>query len=260
MHRIRIQLNATTMVAIVALVFAMTGGAFAVTGHSAAKKNAKSKVVITNTKQISPKVLVQLKGAKGAPGATGASGAAGPQGPAGAQGPTGAAGKEGPAGPKGETGAPGKDGTNGTTGFTAKLPTGSAETGDWAIAGEASVANEQYVSPISFPIPLETAPTAHFVSEEEIEKREEGKSEAEGAAPAACPGSKATPAAEEGSLCVYSGPVENATYFLFFGVHVIFSNPQGSINTAGTSGTIVTAGSEAAGPVLRTGTWAVTAG
>ncbi|MGH2879601.1 MAG: hypothetical protein ACRDK4_08360, partial [Solirubrobacteraceae bacterium] len=52
-----------------ALVFAMTGGAY-----------AAKKYLITNTKQISPKVLKQLKGAKGP------AGPAGPEGKAGAPG------------------------------------------------------------------------------------------------------------------------------------------------------------------------------
>ncbi|HTD58778.1 MAG TPA: hypothetical protein VK672_07775 [Solirubrobacteraceae bacterium] len=61
-----------------ALVFAMTGGAY-----------AANKYPITSTKQISPKVLKALKGAtgkNGANGANGATGATGPGGPAGANG------------------------------------------------------------------------------------------------------------------------------------------------------------------------------
>jgi hypothetical protein len=74
-----------------ALVFAMSGGAF-----------AASHYLISSTKQISPKVLKKLKGNRGktgvtgAPGATGATGAIGATGAGGA---TGASGKEGPRGP-----------------------------------------------------------------------------------------------------------------------------------------------------------------
>ncbi len=69
-----------------ALVFAMSGGAYAAKHY-----------VIASTKQINPKVLKQLQGKTG---------------PAGATGPAGTAGKEGPAG---------KAGTNGTNGKSVVL-------------------------------------------------------------------------------------------------------------------------------------------
>jgi hypothetical protein len=85
----------------VALVFAMSGGAY-----------AASKYVITSTKQISPKVLKSLKGANGKNGAPGAVGLAGPAGVAGKEGPVG---KEGAAGKDGVAGASGKDGVSVTS-------------------------------------------------------------------------------------------------------------------------------------------------
>lgn len=69
------------VVATLALVFAMSGGAL-----------AASKYLISSTKQISPKVLKQLKGNAGPTGSTG---------------PAGPAGKEGAAGKEGKAGAPG---------------------------------------------------------------------------------------------------------------------------------------------------------
>jgi hypothetical protein len=78
-----------------ALVFAMSGGAY-----------AAKKYLITSTKQISPKVLAQLKSTKGA-------GQAGPQGPQGAPGTNGTNGKDGTQGPKGEPGTPGTPGKDG---------------------------------------------------------------------------------------------------------------------------------------------------
>ena len=86
----------------VAAVFAMTGGAY-----------AAGKYVITSTKQISPKVLKQLKGKTGAAGPTGATGPAGPAGPTGPAGASGSAGEKGAAG---EPGAPGEKGPQGATG------------------------------------------------------------------------------------------------------------------------------------------------
>ena len=88
--RIRKRVTYTNVAMTLALVFAMSGGAY-----------AASRYVITSTKQISPKVLKALAGKPGNSGAPGATG------PTGSQGPTG---PQGPAGQKGETG------TNGTNG------------------------------------------------------------------------------------------------------------------------------------------------
>jgi hypothetical protein len=74
------------VISVIALVLAMTGGAW-----------AASKYIITSTKQIKPSVLNSLKGK------------AGPQGPAGPAGP------QGSAGPKGADGAPGANGVSVTT-------------------------------------------------------------------------------------------------------------------------------------------------
>src|SRR5258708_30617735 len=94
---VRRRLTYTNVMVTLALVFAMTGGAY-----------AASKFVITSTKQIKPSVLKQLQGKAGAQGAAGAAGAGG------AQGPAGPAGAQGPAGPQGAKGDPGAAGTNET--------------------------------------------------------------------------------------------------------------------------------------------------
>lgn len=92
----RKQINPATVMAVMALIFAATGGAYAATGggqgsqvtaNAAKKKKSKS-----------------IRGPAGPRGATGA------PGPAGAQGPAGPA---GPAGLKGDTGSAGTNGSNG---------------------------------------------------------------------------------------------------------------------------------------------------
>jgi hypothetical protein len=183
---IRRRINPTTLIAVLALVFAMTGGAY-----------AAKKYLITSTKQISPSVLKSLQGKAGVNGAQGAAGAAGPQGPAGpqgaagpagAKGETGSAGKEGPQGKQGATGA---TGAKGTSGFTETLPSGKTETGAWSAAGTGPGTVQ---SPISFAIPVEPAPTLVYVEPEDATPKE------------GCPGISATglPLAEPGKLCIYA--------------------------------------------------------
>ncbi|HEV7936650.1 MAG TPA: hypothetical protein VGP18_01330 [Solirubrobacteraceae bacterium] len=185
--RIRPRLTYANVVATLAMVFAMTGGAY-----------AASKYLITSTKQIKPSVLASLKGKAGANGAAGATGPTGPAGPAGSMGP---AGSVGPAG-SGTEGKEGKAGANGTsvtstesanaieghctgTGTTGKggskfesasgktyacngkegspwtaegtLPSGKTEYGTWAFGEyKAAALGESIETSISFPIPLAT--------------------------------------------------------------------------------------------------------
>ncbi len=241
--RRRLHLSPATVIAGLALVFAMSGGAY-----------AAKKYLITSTKQISPSVLKQLQGKAGAPGAAGAQGAQGPAGPVGAggaKGETGAAGKEGK---QGEPGKAGKDGANGksveaapiATGepackgqggaeYTVEgsgtaseicngkegepwhlggLPKGATETGVWAFnanetSGEHVNAEQDWVMvPISFSVPLSApiteAAKVHFVGE--------------GGEPP-CTGTVTTPTAPEGQLCIYQNEVvEHATFFHIFGL------------------------------------------
>jgi hypothetical protein len=110
---VRRHLNPGTIVAIVALVFAMTGGAFAVTGQGG---NGKSTAVAAKKKKgkVKVKVLRGPAGPRGAEGKQGPEGKAGPAGPAGPQGPAGAKGDTG------EKGAPGTAGKNGEPGANGK--------------------------------------------------------------------------------------------------------------------------------------------
>jgi hypothetical protein len=217
--RIARQFTFTNVVLTVALVFAMTGGAY-----------AASKYLITSTKQISPKVLKTLAGKQGAKGLTGP---AGPAGSAGAKGETGPAGKEGPAGKDGANGESvsakevkasetacekhggssfatgstttlacngkeGKEGSPWTAGGT--LPRGKTEEGMWSATIVKNFENTLTgYAPISFIVPLVTVPTVVYVTEEEASHAPE------------CSGTAAEPEAAEGFLCVYTASQSLAT-------------------------------------------------
>jgi hypothetical protein len=191
---LRRHFNATTFVAVVALVFAMTGGAY-----------AAKKYLITSTKQISPSVLKALQGkagtagAPGAAGAQGAQGSAGPAGSAGTKGEVGTVGAKGEKGTTGAAGAPGAKGAtgaSGTTGFTDTLPPGKTETGTWAIGGTQPEGTEVYVQ-VSFPIPLRKSAEGadHFLDPKETEEQ---------TGPPACKGTLEHPTAGPGQLCFYT--------------------------------------------------------
>ena len=234
--------NPATAIAIVALVFAMSGGAFALSGgggsgggHATAnlaKKKSKKK---------------SSSGKPGPRGPAGATGAAGPQGPAGSAGPQGAKGDTGAAGNNGTNGTNGTSGENvtsktvptgndakceglggveytvsgkttlvcnGQTGFTETLPAGKTETGTWGGTGAGTPIA------ISFPIllsaPLDgnhTLVVGHSTST------------------ADCPGTLANPAAAEGFLCVYETPAEEAANSI-----ALILDPSTSSGGAATSG------------------------
>jgi hypothetical protein len=147
---VRSRFSYANVVATLALVFAMSGGAL-----------AASKYLITSPKQIKPSVLKSLKGKTGPAGAVGAAGPAGAIGPAGPGGAQGPAGPQGPAGENGAPGVEGKAGKNGATGspWTAGgvLPSGKSETGTWTFSETVptgtNTASVVWAS-ISFPIPL----------------------------------------------------------------------------------------------------------
>src|ERR1700687_4325845 len=86
---IRRHLSYANVVATLALVFAMSGGALAAKHY-----------LINSTKQINPKVLKKLRRNQGPSGAAGI----GIQGPSGLQGAKGARGERGPGGPEGPAG------------------------------------------------------------------------------------------------------------------------------------------------------------
>jgi hypothetical protein len=183
--------------ATLALLFAMTGGAY-----------AANKLLITSTKQISPKVLKALKGASGKNGAAGPAGPAGAPGvgTAGAVGPQGPAGGAGEKGIQGEKGEKGEQGVKGAAGspWTAggKLPLNATETGTWSLTiGKAifGVVFGQGVAPISFTVPLAAA-----VAEANIKIEPVGYKGTE----EECPGTAANAEAASGFLCIYEASDE----------------------------------------------------
>ena len=111
---IRKQLNPATAIAIVALVFAMTGGAFAVTGGGGGRGSggAKGASASLGRGDGAPTLAGE---SKAKPKPKGSRGPAGPAGKTGPAGPAGAQGSAGPAGPQGPAGTNGTDGTNGTS-------------------------------------------------------------------------------------------------------------------------------------------------
>jgi hypothetical protein len=244
---IRRHFNATSLVAVIALVFAMTGGAY-----------AAKRYILTSTKQISPSVLKALKGASGKAGAPGLAGPAGPAGPAGAGG-TGPQGSAGAPGAKGENGAPGapgpegkegkqgKEGKEGKTGFTETLPEGATETGTW-LAPATTTKSEN--ANISFPIPLPAAISeAHYVTVADVE----GKT-----IPTGCSGTAEKPEAEEGNLCMFEGGLSSPVGGVDEEEPPLILKPGGGLSLgAGTTGAVILITSKDVESRFA-GTWAVT--
>jgi len=199
------------VISVIALVFAMFGGAYAATNTGKATSSAKAK-----------------KGPRGPKGPKGDTGPAGPAGPAGSAGPKGDTGAKGDAGSAGAAGAPGKsvevnnesaglncaegglkvqvEGSaskkyvcNGEEGIPGQpwvpegtLPAGATMTGTVAGGGLAPAEAPGYsMTPISFPIPLADAPDAVLLKSDETSNED-------------CPGiSAGVPQADPGKLCVY---------------------------------------------------------
>jgi hypothetical protein len=246
--RVRRHATPASVIAVLALVFAMSGGAY-----------AAKKYLISSTKQISPSVLKALKGTNGKSGTTGpagpvgATGSAGPSGTTGSAGPTGAAGT-GKEGAPGKDGKEGKEGKEGKTGFTKTLPSGSTETGVWSAHFE-GVTEGTSMAAVSFTIPLAEAlgeTAKHYVTAEQQTNK---------TGPAACPGNAEEPAATAGNFCMYEGEALKPSGTL--GVTIIappssLGNPEG-VGTAGAVAFVRYEEGEATEPAEIDGSWAVTA-
>ena len=214
--RERLRFSPAVVIAFVALVFAMTGGAWAVTQHSnrphKAKKGPRGAKGATGSE--GPAGQQGGKGDPGAPGKGGENGEKGTQGIQGTQGDPGLQGEKGDTGEKGDKGDTGERGEKGETGergergeagspWTAggTLPNNKSETGTWSAGEYGATAGPQAVS-ISFSLPLPMPlgeGDIHF-----LEVGEEHTTE--------CPGSVEEPAAAPGNLCIYSAEFENLTF------------------------------------------------
>jgi len=229
------------VVAIVALVVALTGAAFAATGL-----NSKQKKEVKN-------IAKQFAGKQGPAGPQGAKGDTGAKGDAGAKGDKGDQGIQGIQGKQGNAGAPGEDGACTEGNPECVMPSGGTETGAWAIGPNSDPA----IIPVSFSIPLAEAPDAmHYVNAEGEEKilGDEG---IELVTPTNCLGDAEEPTAPAGTVCIYAAaefhgeepglafpgflPLPNLINFYSAGANFFFSVSEEEEDKAW-------------------GTWAVTAG
>ena len=264
---IRKHLTPSTFIAFIALIFAITGGAFAASGNgggtgsratasvtrgnpvaAVAKSKAKPKTKAGPRGPAGPAGKNGTNGATGSAGPVGAPGAGGPQGPAGGIGPQGPAGTAGTNGTNGENGKNGKNGTFGGE----SLPSGKTLTGAWAgtgYAGEATAVTSVVETGVSFALPLASKPTVLYIG------LEEGAGEAH-PAPAItkgeCTGNHNEPGAHAGYLCVFGHEEEN-----------VVGQPEVRLQSVPASGstfgfTLVDY-NKAKGVMVIEGTWAVTA-
>ncbi len=231
------------VIAVIALVFAMIGGAYAANDNGNATASAKAKK--------GPRGPRGPKGPKGDTGPAGPAGAAGPAGPAGlkgangadgAKGDTGAKGSNGAAGAKGATGAAGATGATGPEGspWTAggTLPSGETETGVWQTSPQAEPGTVSVQ--VSLPIPLETALAGGGGEDNQFIFLAAGEGGTE-----KCPGTLQDPQAAPGSVCIYTlSESEAAPLDVVFGPTKSGASMLYSISEVGG---------------FATGSWAVTA-
>ena len=260
------------VISVIALVFAMFGGAYAASNDDGGGKATAS-----------------AKAKKGPRGPKGPKGDTGPAGPAGPAGPQGANGKDGA---NGTNGAPGKDGDdgvsvtseefegeegpctvggsefesasgttyacNGQTGYVETLPSGKSLSGIWSGVTN-GVSADIDIASISLPVPLASPPTAHYIDPSGAFglsvnfTGEPGLLEGEAAVKAVCPGTPAAPEAKPGALCVYVGSAKSME--LTFSVEDFIS--LGTPTRLGTR-VLVNANPGGQGKYI-TGSWAVTA-
>ncbi|TMK58949.1 MAG: hypothetical protein E6G51_01170 [Actinobacteria bacterium] len=217
MSRIHSKLGtAGFIIAVVALIAALGGTAFAVAGLNAKEKKEVKKI------------------AKKFAGAQGLKGEVGPPGPAGPTGPEGPAGKAGADGVDGEPGPPGPPGPAGPT--ETSLPAGKTEVGLWSFTNHSE---GKYWTTISWPLRLENVGSYGFTW---IGPGESATTE--------CPGSAEDPKALPGNICVYGQELQNTeksfpeigeTLNFGVGLNLEFNTASGSTFSWGRGSWAVTA-------------------
>lgn len=263
-------LNPPTILALTALVFAITGASYAATGGAG---HVKTAATISKSKRKASK---SLRGPAGPRGATGAAGPAGPAGPAGAKGEngaSGAAGGKGATGPQGNPGPAGPEGKQGepwTAGGT--LPSGKSLKGEWSLAGSGS-GPTVFVGSFSFALPLKEPPVKHYVNVKGKEPVFNATTKTiEQVTPTGCVGNAEDPGAAPGNLCVFASQEENSftetddTALPAICSFDVKSPVAGNcvvaskeLSTASRFGFGMETVSENPGPINMFGTWAVTA-
>jgi Collagen triple helix repeat (20 copies) len=235
------------VISVIALVFAMLGGAYAATDNGGGKATASAKGKPGprgKPGKPGPTGPAGPQGAQGPAGANGKDGINGSSGSKGATGATGATGK-GTTGPTGATGATGVTGSTGLSGFTATLPPEATETG--AFAGRTDV-NGFGTTMVSLAIPLAEA-LANAAPGEKTHIIDVVNGDP---VPTECAGGTiAEPKADPGNLCLWAnhGAVIEVTNLLWP------SNPAQS----GVEKTGARVNFEGAENAAIFGTWAVTA-
>lgn len=190
LNKFRTRFGAPGIVAVIALVLAMAGGAYAASNALTGKQKKE-------VEKIAKKFA-------GKPGANGAVGPVGPAGAAGKAGGNGAPGvspvgtafageasgcKEGGVKFVGANTTVACNGVDGETGFTETLPSEKSETGTYSF-GPFGTGVTTARLPISFPIPVEGPVVMTYLKL--TDEPTEG-----------CPGNVEEPAAEPGNLCIY---------------------------------------------------------
>jgi hypothetical protein len=146
-------------------------------------------------------------------------------------------GRTGHAGARGLPGTPGAPGAPGPV--TGTLPRGITLRGTYTTRDRATAANDDLSVPISWGFSLATAPATHFVPQGSP-------------APSGCAGgTAAAPAADPGNVCIYAASGTNDNV-------LVFDTVSANVNTSQRYGTGLLITAIAAGEFGSFGSWAVT--